>query len=123
MSVGQKLQVYIDALEQLFDVTVDEIVPKADAPSRSFLVKTTLPTADHLYEGMFGRLRVPMGNRSHLCVAEAAIQKVGQLEHVDVVLDDGTLQRRYIRTGRVGQPGRVEVLSGLEAGERVVLRR
>ena len=50
-----------------------------------------------------------------------AIESIGQLQYVDVVRDDGTLQRRYIQTGRIGEPGRVEVLSGLDAGERVVL--
>ena len=42
---------------------------------------------------------------------------------VDVVGPDETLQRRFIKTGRLGMPGRVEVLSGLTAGERVRLRR
>ena len=50
-----------------------------------------------------------------------AIRRIGQLEFVDVVMADGTLQRRLIKTGRLGMPGRVEVLSGLTAGERVVL--
>jgi RND family efflux transporter MFP subunit len=123
LRVGQTLQVSIDALDKVFDATVDEIVPQADTPSRSFLVKARLPQSDHLYEGLFGRLRIPVGHRDHLCLPEDAIQTVGQLEYVDVVQNDGTLQRRYIRTGRRGEPGRVEVLSGLSAGERVVLHR
>ncbi|MBN1588054.1 MAG: efflux RND transporter periplasmic adaptor subunit, partial [Pirellulales bacterium] len=77
---------------------------------------------DGLYEGMFGRLRIPAGTRRHLCLATAAIQTVGQLQFVDVVKPDGkTLERRFITTGRLGLPGRVEVLSGLEPGDRVVL--
>jgi RND family efflux transporter MFP subunit len=121
LNVGETLQAYIDALDTTLEATIDEIVPQADAPSRSFLVKANLPTTDRLYEGMFGRLRVPMGERTHLCVAQDAVESIGQLEYVDVVRDDGTLQRRYVQTGRIGEPGRVEVLSGLDAGERVVL--
>jgi len=121
MKTGDKLGVYVDALDREVQATLDEIVPQADAPSRSFLVKASLPRSDDLYEGMFGRLRIPAGTRRHLCLATDAIEKVGQLEMVDVVLPDDRLERRFIKTGRLGMPGKVEVLSGLKAGERVVL--
>jgi len=123
LQVGQKLNVHIDALERDVEATIDEIVPQADAPSRSFLVKAALPRSSDLYEGLFGRLLIPAGSRRHLCLATAAIQRVGQLDFVDVVLPDGTIEKRFIKTGREGMRGRVEVLSGLEAGEKVVLQR
>jgi RND family efflux transporter MFP subunit len=123
LSIGQTLQVHIDALDRDVEAVVDEIVPQAEAASRSFLVKIALPRSEGLYEGMFGRLRIPAGTRRHLCLATAAIQEVGQLEFVEVLQpDDNTLERRFITTGRLGMPGRVEVLSGLEPGEQVVIR-
>ncbi|MCA9060424.1 MAG: efflux RND transporter periplasmic adaptor subunit, partial [Planctomycetaceae bacterium] len=118
---GDHLGVYIDALHRELQSTIDEIVPQADAPSRSFLVKAGIPRSDDLYEGMFGRLRIPAGERRHLCLLTDAIRNVGQLEFVDVVRADGAVERRIIRTGQLGMPGRIEVLSGLKAGERVVL--
>lgn len=121
LRVGDQLSVYVDALQKEFPAVVDEIVPQADAPSRSFLVKASVPRSDDLYEGMFGRLRIPAGERRHLCLAMDAIVRIGQLEFADVVLDDGTIERRMIKTGQVGAPGRQEVLSGLQAGERVIL--
>jgi RND family efflux transporter MFP subunit len=122
LQVGQKLDVYVDATGSEVEATIDEIVPQADAPSRSFLVKAALPRATDLYEGIFGRLRIPAGSRRHLCLATDAIQNVGQLEFVDVVMPDETLERRFIKTGRLGMPGRIEVLSGLQADETVVLQ-
>lgn len=86
-------------------------------------MKSTLPRTGDLYEGTFGRLLIPAGRRRHLCLATDAIQDIGQLQFVEVVREDDSLDRRMIRTGRDGMPGRVEVLSGLQAGERVVLRR
>ena len=123
LRVGDKLDVYIDALEaqKRFRATVDEIVPQAEAASRSFLVKVSLPPAPDLFEGMYGRLEIPAGTRRHLCLTTAAIEKVGQLEFVYVERPDGRREKRFIKTGRLGMPGRVEVLSGLEAGERVLL--
>jgi len=122
LKVGQTLGVHIDALDRDVEATVDEIVPQAEAPSRSFLVKAALPRADDLYEGMFGRLRIPGGTRRHLCLPTGALERVGQLEFVRVVRSDGSLERRLIKTGRLGRPDRIEVLSGLEEGDRVVLR-
>jgi RND family efflux transporter MFP subunit len=119
---GDTLNVYIDAVDQELEATIDEIVPQADAPSRSFLVKASLPRSENLYEGMFGRLRIPAGERRHLCLATDAVVRIGQLEFVDVVLPDETIERRLIKSGQLGFPGRQEVLSGLQAGERVILQ-
>ncbi|MCA9139047.1 MAG: efflux RND transporter periplasmic adaptor subunit [Planctomycetales bacterium] len=121
LKVGDELAVYVDALDREYKATIDEIVPQADAPSRSFLVKASLPKSADLYEGMFGRLLIPAGERRHLCLNTDALVQVGQLEFVDVVLADGKIERRLVKIGQLGMPGRQEVLSGLEAGDRVVL--
>ncbi len=121
LKVGEALRVRIDALDGEFESPIVEIVPQADAPSRSFLVKVSLPKRDDLYEGMVARLFIPAGERRHLCLAADAIVRMGQLEFVDVIRDDETLERRLVKTGRFGTPDRLEVLSGLAAGERVVL--
>ncbi|TWU43245.1 Macrolide export protein MacA [Novipirellula aureliae] len=122
MRVGDELKVYVDSIGREYTATVDEIVPQADAPSRSFLVKASLPKSDDLYEGMFGRLRIPAGERRYLCLNTKALIEVGQLDFVDVILADGTIERRLVKIGQLGMPGRQEVLSGLEAGERVLLQ-
>jgi membrane fusion protein, multidrug efflux system len=120
--LGMKLPVQIDALNRQVTGVVREIVPQADTTSRSFLVKVTLP-ADQLsglVTGMFGRLSVPVAKVEHIVVASDAVCHVGQLETVDVVVpDDGSLERRFIRTGRhFGD--KTEVLSGLQVGETIV---
>ncbi len=122
LEIGQKLTVHIDGLNRDVEATVDERVPQAEAASRSFLVKVALPKSADMYEGMFGRLKIPAGTRRYLCLAKTAIDRIGQLEFVDVVLPDGRLERRFITTGRSGRPDRIEVLSGLKAGERVLLK-
>ncbi len=120
---GERLAVQIDALQdQQFEATVDEIVPQAQAASRSFLVKLRLPKIEGAYEGMFGRLKVPVGDRRHLCLNQQAVQTIGQLTFVDVVREDNTLERRMVKLGREGDKDHVEVISGLEPNERVLLR-
>ena len=116
---GDRVTVRVDSLNQEVEAIVDEIVPQAEVASRSLLVKAAVPQIAGLVEGMFGRLLVPSGERRHLCIPTASLMTVGQLEYVDVVKQDGSLERRMIKTGRRGFPGRIEVISGLDAGEKI----
>lgn len=120
---GQKIEVHIDATDKDLPAIIEQIVPQAEAQSRSFLVKASVPPDRSLFEGMSGRLRIPAGKRRHLCLSLDAVTRLGQLEFVDVVLPDGTLERRLVKLGRLGLPGRAEVLSGLKVGEKVAIHR
>lgn len=119
---GQSVTVRIDALEEQLTGHIDEIVPQAEAGARTFLVKVVLPQHDRLYTGMFGRLLIPTGERSRLLVPPQAVEQVGQLLFVTVLDDRNIPQRRMVTIGPQTEDGRVEVLSGLAAGERVMLR-
>lgn len=118
LSVGHEVRVRVDAIEHACTGVVSEIVPESEGTSRSFQVKVTGPCPEGIYAGMFGRLAIPVEPERLLLVPRSAIRVVGQLELVDVVQGERRV-RRAIRTGREID-GRVEVLSGLSAGERVV---
>lgn len=117
---SQPLTVEIDALKKKYPVVVDEIVPSADPGSRSFLVKAGLPAASGLYPGMFGRLMIPVGEIEKIYIPLAAVTHVGQLDFVIVKSEEGPI-RRYVRPGDSGTDGRVEVISGLRAGETILI--
>jgi len=121
ISVGRKLTVRLDTLNMAVEGEVAEVVPQAETASRSFLVKVDIPEDPRMVEGMFGRLLIPTRKRTRFCVADSAVRSVGQLRFVDVVTESGELERRQITIGAHSEMGRVEVLSGLDAGESVVL--
>ncbi|MCL6503881.1 MAG: efflux RND transporter periplasmic adaptor subunit [Pirellulales bacterium] len=121
LQVGQKVRGRLDALGHDCEATVSEIVPEAQAASRSFTVKVTGPCPPGVYSGMFGRIDIPLEEEELLVVPAAAVTRVGQLEMVDVVAE-GTIERRSVQLGRRLED-HYEVLAGLAAGERVVLQR
>ncbi|MFA5863580.1 MAG: efflux RND transporter periplasmic adaptor subunit [Phycisphaerae bacterium] len=121
LQVGQPLQAYIPAMSKLCAGTVAEIVPQAQAESRSFDVKVVGPCAPGIYTGMFGRLLIPLGEEQVILIPQAAVENVGQLKLIEVV-DGNHLARRSIQTGRTFEDY-VEALSGLAGGENIWVPR
>lgn len=124
LSPGAPVEVEIDALPgPAREGTIAEILPAADAKSRTFTVRVLLENPDGaLKPGMFARLRLPSpagDAEAALLVPETAIVRRGPLTGV-FVLDDGSVARlRWITLGR-SRDGAVEALTGLSAGERIV---
>jgi RND family efflux transporter MFP subunit len=116
--VGQAVEAVLEADRKL-NARVSEIVPSVDSASRSYIVKLDLPATPQLRTGMFGRAIFPLGMQKVVAVPLAALMERGQLQSVFVV-EDGVAHTRLVTTGRRTKDA-VEVLSGLTAGEKVVL--
>jgi multidrug efflux system membrane fusion protein len=101
---------------------VSEIVPAADAASRSFTLKIDLPAAASQMgarSGMFGRARFAITQQRVLLVPQEAVVQRGQMTTLFVVDESGIAQLRLIKTGK-SYAGRIAVLTGLSEGERIV---
>jgi len=119
VKVGEKLPVTLEALSLRLEAEVREIVPSVDAGSRTFLAKLCLPPTQGVMPGMFGTVSLSLGERPAILVPEAALVRAGQLEYVDVATG-GHTARVLVRTAPAAM-GNVEILSGLQAGDAVVL--
>jgi RND family efflux transporter MFP subunit len=114
---GEKLPVELTGFASPIIGSVRQIVPRVSTQTRSFIVKISAPFPRGAWPGVFGHVRVPIGTRRVLVVPQTAIQYVGQLSIVDISLD-GRRRMQAIQTGRKIGSDR-EVLSGLQAGQRV----
>ena len=122
VQLGAKVPVAIDAVGDDVQATVQQVVPAADPASRSLTVKLALPrlAADaRLHSGLFGRARFPKGQRDAVVVPRTAVMDRGQMQGVYVVAPDGAVTLRFITLGKP-MGDQVEVLSGLNGGERLV---
>ena len=122
LTKGQSLVAEIDALKKRYPVVVDEIVPSADPGSRSFLVKVSLTDGAGLYPGMFGRLMIPIGQIDKVFIPLEAVTRVGQLDFVVVKTQQGAV-RRYVRLGERSPDLGVEIISGLAAGDQIIISK
>jgi multidrug efflux system membrane fusion protein len=99
---------------------VAEVVPVAEAASRTFLVKIDLPRDCGCRSGEYGTADFPIGEEKRLMVPQKAIVEHGGLVGIFVVNPRGLVEYRLVKTGK--QAGeRVEILSGLADGERVAV--
>lgn len=71
--------------------------------------------------GSAARISLRQGERSGLVIPAMAVVREGDLTGVHVQQPDGSVELRWIRLGRTVGEALVEVISGLESGERIVL--
>jgi RND family efflux transporter MFP subunit len=119
--LGQNVSVVLESAHQTVTGKITEIVPAVDPSSRAFLVKASLPSSPLVRSGLFARLRVPRGSHQAVVIPADAILHRGELQSVFVV-EDGIARARMITAGK-RQDAQVEILSGLNAGEKVVFPR
>jgi RND family efflux transporter MFP subunit len=116
--VGQPVSVTLEGLDRPIAARVSEVVPALDAASRTGIVKIDLPVLSSLRSGGFGRATFELGSRTLLVIPAGAVTDRGQLQTIFVV-DNGVARTRLITAGQKVKD-RVEVLSGLTAGEKVI---
>jgi RND family efflux transporter MFP subunit len=120
VSRGDKIPVIIDALGgQALTGLVSQILPAGDPQTHTFMVKVDLPKTVGLKTGMFGRFQLDTGATQTMLVPSTAIVERGELTSLYVVGTDQTARLRWVKLGRRFEKD-VEVLSGINVGERVL---
>jgi RND family efflux transporter MFP subunit len=123
LRVGTRAALRVESLGREGQGRITEVVPAVDAGSRTFVVKVELPATMRsagLQPGLYARVEFPLGARSHTAVPESAVAPWGQIDRVFVV-ESGRAHARIVTLGE-RQGALVEVLSGLDPGEKIVLK-
>jgi len=96
-----------------------ELSPSTDPQSRTRLAKLDLPSTASARSGQFVRALWPVGEFTTLRIPATALSTFGQMERVFVV-SEGRAQLRIVKTGAT-QESHIEIVSGLESGEQVII--
>ena len=99
---------------------VAEVVPAADVTSHTFLVKIDLPSNCQCRSGEYGQANFPVGETKSLSVPASALVEYGELAGIYALSTKGRAEYRLVKTGKVFG-NRVEILSGLAAGDRIAV--
>lgn len=106
---------------QVFRGEVTAVDPQIDVIGHNLEVRARLPNPDlKLRPGLFAQVAVTLAVRPDaLMVPEEAIWPIGS-DKTLYVIEDGMVTRRVVKLGE-RKPGYVEIISGLTAGEEIVV--
>jgi len=115
----RKAAVYFDG--RRIEATKITIFPEAASPSNTFRARLDLPeSALDLYPGMYVKVGLVVGDAERLLVPVSALVVRSEVTAVYVFDPTQGTSLRYIRVGH-RFADRVEVLSGLTAGDQIAL--
>jgi membrane fusion protein, multidrug efflux system len=122
VKVGQALTFRVEGFgERAFEGRIERINPSATAGSRSISVYAVIDNRDGLLRGgMFaqGALTLSRVGNALAVPASAVREEIGQTFVYAIV--DGMVKRKNVKVGAPDAAGRVQVLEGLVAGDRIV---
>lgn len=125
VKLGMIMQGELDVGGAQVPVKVERIFPKADPQRHTVTVKFDLPEGAPAAPGMYAKVRVPdfsAPSRNLPYIPRAAIQYRGSLPGVFVMNEQNQPELRLIRLGEPLDEAHVTVLSGLRAGDRIVVK-
>jgi len=140
LAVGTSLTVEVPTDGIAYAGQLVELSSAADANARTVLAKISVPAGIPVRSGQYARVQVPGASIRALLAPGAAVSTLGQMERVFVVEasgpgvppvnppnpgkmpmpPSGRALLRFVKTG-AARGDRVEILSGLDDGERLVL--
>ncbi|TCL63753.1 RND family efflux transporter MFP subunit [Hydrogenispora ethanolica] len=119
---GQKAQVSLASLpETVYAGTVEQISPSADAAQKTFPVRIRLENSGGIFrEGMLAEVKLNFNQRQDALMVpmEAIIDEVGT--KAVFVIRGRQAERKIVEPG-ISDGKRVEIVSGLAPGDRVVV--
>ena len=120
--VGQPISFRVEGFgTRAFEGRIERINPSANTGSRSIAVYAVIDNRDAVLRGgMFaqGMLTLSRVENALAVPASAVRESIGQTYVYSIV--DGLVKRRNVKVGAADAAGRMQVLEGLAAGDRIV---
>ena len=122
IQAGARARIEVPSLGRWVDVKSVTVVPSADPRTHTTQVRLDLPDdAKGLLPGVFARAHFVTGRSPRLMVPREAVLRRSEVTAVYVVDAKGEPRLRQVRVGTASDEKSIEVLAGLQAGEKVAL--
>jgi HlyD family secretion protein len=116
---GMTVRIRIGSEKESLEGRITEIAPLSDASTHSIQFKVDLLRSEGISNGQFAAVLIPMGTRNALLAPNTAFHETGQLTGIYAIDGASNARFRLVKTEPYDSE-RMEILSGLEAGERVI---
>lgn len=120
---GRTARFTVRGLSGEHEAKISHVSQAADAASRMVPITAHIEKpAPGLRPGSFAEVRVPIGASVDAPVIPQTAVRPSELGFLAFVIEEGVAKRRVLKLGLRTGDGMVEVRSGLEPGERLVIR-
>lgn len=120
LSNGAPVLIELPSSGKTIEGRLTEMSSSADPDARTVEAKIAVPAGTAVRSGEFARVRVPGAPVRMLLVPASAVATLGQMQRVFVAGDGNRAVLRIVKTGAM-RGDRVEVLAGLDEGDKVVV--
>lgn len=122
LAIGQSIRARSNSYpDRDFEGTVSTIDARIDTATRAVTVRGDFPNPDRvLRPGMLMQVQLSRPQRQALVLPEIALVQVGRDTFVFRVKADGSVEQPRVKVG-ARSSGNAEVVSGLKAGDRIVI--
>ena len=117
---GMPIEIVVQGRNKPVVGHLKQIVPSADAVTRTCRIEITLPSDSSLIPGEYGDAHIVIGQSPILAVPESALKTQAGVTGAFVVDPGNKARYRSVRTGRQHK-SKIEILAGLVSGEQVVV--
>ena len=115
-----KIKAMSESLNETFFGNLDVISSRVDPTTRSILVQAKIKNNNYkIIPGMLINIEIIFNEKESIGVPEESIIQQGTRTVVYKVIDDKTVSLTEVKTG-IRNFGKVEILSGLTAGDKIV---
>lgn len=123
IEIGHETKVYVYGIEKEFKGVVKEIGAIADSKTRTFPVKINIENKDlSLKPGMIAKVTIVFENLESVLVPVDSVINMPEGPAVFVYSEEkGIVTERSVTTGKIVKD-RVEILQGLNEGEKIVVK-
>lgn len=115
---GQPVRVRVDGDSNTYEGTLTRLSPALDQQNRTLLVEADIRNPGSLRPGLMARAQIVVGSSPALTLPHTSVVVFAGLSKV-ITVEDGKAVEKPVTTGK-RSGDLVEILSGLEAGARVV---
>ena len=115
-------RIYIDDDKTGIPVKKLTIFPYADSTTNAFQVRASLESAPKgLFPGVFVKLGFEVGSEKQLVVPASSIAYRSEVTGIYVIDENDKPTLRQVRVGKLTTDGKIRVLAGLDAGEKIAI--
>lgn len=117
---GQKVKIYFDGLNRVFESTIDYIYPNIESKSKTVDVRVVVDNKNYeIFPNMFAKIKIQVEKKSILTLPKTAVLNKASKYYVFQPISKSEFEPIEVEVKRISSNS-YQILDGLEEGQKVI---